>query len=87
MKLTSKMKQVIAEMMKIEDLCEADIFELSSKYDLSFAEEMNVYNMFQKSLPKTADVSISELLKEPEPLKPLDVYAPSGWTLTKGFGA
>lgn len=82
--LNNKMKQVIAEMMKIENLCEADIFELCDKYELNHVEEMNVYNMFQKSLSKS--ITLAEALAEPERPKVPDVYAPNELTLTKGFG-
>ena len=84
--MVNKINQVIAEMAKLERLNEVIVFELCDKYELDYLEEVQVLEMYRKTIETKEPISVTELLKEPELPKVPNVYEKSNITWTVGFG-
>lgn len=83
-KTTEKMKKVLAEIAKTENINEADVFELCDKYELNAIEESNVFDMFYKTFVRSKYVLTSA---DFEPVKMPNVNTESPKVmLTAGFG-
>ena len=71
-------------MAKLDRLNEGIIFELCDLYELDYFEEVQVLNMYHKTIEVDESISVEELLKAPERPKVPDVYAKEQYVLTKG---
>lgn len=81
-----KVDKVLVEIAKLDTVNEAIVFELCDLYELNYLEEVQVLDMYRKSIGIDAQLSVNEALAKPEMLRVPDVYAPKNITMSHSFG-